>query len=61
MKNYLFEIVSGDYEGEEFFVQAENKTDAFTVARQVAADGGKVRCTGIYSDEDADILGYDTY
>ncbi len=61
MKNYLFEIVSGDYEGEEFFVQAENKEDARAVAQQVAADGGKVRLIGIYSDEDADILGYDTY
>ena len=61
MTNFLFEIVSGDYEGEEFFVQAANKVDAVAVARQVAADGGKVRLIGIYSDEDADILGYDTY
>ena len=61
MTNFLFEIVSGDYEGEEFFVQAANKIDAVAVARQVAADGGKVRLIGIYSDEDTDILGYDTY
>lgn len=61
MSNFLFEIVSGDYEGEEFFVQASNKIDAVAVARQVAADGGKVRLIGIYSDEDAVILGYDTY
>lgn len=60
MKNYLFKIVSGDYEGEEFFVQAENKTDAFTVAREVA-EGEKIRCLGIYSDEEAEMMGYDTY
>lgn len=61
MKNYCFEIVSGDYEGETFFVQAKSKADAFKVARKVAADDGKVLCTGVYDDEYADILGYDTY
>lgn len=60
MPNFLFEIVSGDYEGEEFFVQAKNKVDAFTIARNVA-EGEKVRCYGTYSDEEAERMGYDTY
>ena len=60
MKNYLFEIVSGDYEGEEFFVQANNKSEAFTIAHDVAVDG-KIRFLGIYTDEEAEMMGYDTY
>ena len=60
MKNYLFEIVSGDYEGEEFFVQANDKIEAFKIAHDVAGDE-KIRYYGIYSDEEAEILGYDTY
>lgn len=60
MPNFLFEIVSGEYEGEEFFVQAKDKVDAFTIARNVA-EGEKIRCYGTYSDEEAERMGYDTY
>ena len=60
MKNYLFEIVSGDYEGEEFFVQANNKAEAVKIAHDVAVDD-KIRFLGIYTDEEAEIMGYDTY
>ena len=60
MKNFLFEIVSGEYEGEEFFVQCEYKSDAFEIAREIA-DGAKIRFLGTYSDEEAEMRGYDTY
>lgn len=60
MKNYLFEIVSGDYEGEEFFVQANDKPEAFEIAHDVAVDE-KIRFLGIYTDEEAERMGYDTY
>lgn len=60
MKNYLFEIVSGDYEGEEFFVQANNKSEAVKIAHDVAVDD-KIRFLGIYTDEEAEMMGYDTY
>ena len=60
MPNFLFEIISGEYEGEEFFVQAKDKVDAFTIAREVA-EGGKIRYLGVYSDEEAECMGYDTY
>jgi len=60
MKNYLFEIVSGDYEGEEFFVQANDRSEAFTIAHDVAVDD-KIRFLGIYTDEEAEMMGYDTY
>lgn len=36
MSNYLFEIMSGDYEGEEFFAVANNKDEAYKIARDVA-------------------------
>ena len=60
MPNFLFELVSGEYEGEEFFVQAANKIDAVAVARKVA-EGEKVRYLGAYNDEEAEWMGYDTY
>lgn len=60
MKNYLFEIVSGDYEGEMFFAQANNKSEAFQIAHDVAGKE-KIRCYGVYDDEYAESLGYDTY
>lgn len=60
MHNFLFEIISGEYEGEEFFVQCELKADAFEIARDVA-EGGKIRYLGAYSDEEAAWMGYDTY
>lgn len=60
MKNYLFEIVSGDYEGEEFFAQANDKSEAFKIAHDVAVDD-KIRFLGIYTDEEAEMMGYDTY
>ena len=60
MENYLFVIKSGDYEGEEFFVQANNKSEALAIAHDVAGNE-KIRFLGIYADEEAEILGYDTY
>ena len=60
MPNFLFEIVSGDYEGEEFFVQAANKIDAVATAREIA-EGEKIRYLGVYNDEEAEWMGYDTY
>ena len=60
MDNYLFEIMSGEYEGYEFFVQSTTKNSAFYTAREVA-EGEKIRCLGIYSDEEAEMMGYDTY
>ena len=60
MENYLFEIVSGDYEGEEFFAQANSRSEAFAIAHDVAVDN-KIRFLGIYTDKEAEMMGYDTY
>lgn len=60
MPNFLFEILSGEYEGEEFFVQAPEKVDAFSCARKIA-EGEKIRLLDICSDEEAEWMGYDTY
>ncbi len=56
MNNYLFEIMSGEWEGEEFFVQSITKNGAFYTARQVA-EGEEIRCLGTYSDEEAEMMG----
>ena len=60
MPNFLFEILSGEDEGEEFFVQAPAKINAVATARKVA-EGEKIRYIGAYSDEEAEWMGYDTY
>lgn len=60
MKNYLFEVMSGEYEGEMFFVQAENRDEADEVLGEYFW-GEKVKYRGTYSDEEAETLGYDTY
>ena len=60
MDNYLFEIMSGEWEGVEFFVQSTTKNGAFYTAREVA-EGEKIRCLGVYSDEEAEMMGYDTF
>lgn len=60
MKNYLFEVMSGEYEGEMFFVQAENRDKADEVLGEYFW-GEKVKYLGVYSDEEAEMMGYDTY
>ncbi len=60
MNNYLFEIMSGEYEGEMFFVQAENRDKADEVLGEYFW-GEKVKYRGPYSDEEAERMGYDTY
>jgi hypothetical protein len=60
MMNWLFEIRSGEWEGEMFFVQTNSKQSAFYTAREVA-EGEKIQCIGIYNDEEAERMGYDTY
>ena len=60
MNNYLFEIMSGEYEGEMFFVQAENRDKADEVLGEYFW-GEKVQYRGTYSDEEAERMGYDTY
>jgi hypothetical protein len=60
MKNYLFEIMNGEYEGEMFFVQANNREEADEILGKYFW-GETVKCRGIYTDEEAERMGYDTY
>ena len=60
MKNFLFEMMSGENEGEMFFVQAENRDEADEILGEYFW-GEKIKFRGIYSDEEAERMGYDTY
>lgn len=60
MKNYLFEIMSGEYEGERFFIYANSREECDETLALYFPDE-EVELQGIYSNEEADILGYDTY
>ena len=62
MWNYLFEVVSEWSEncGEQFFVQC----DARKEADEIVSDnfwGDKVKYLGKYTDEEAEMMGFDTY
>jgi hypothetical protein len=53
--DYLFQDMET---GEEFFVECETKEEAITTAKTYFEEPV---LNGIFSPEDADILGYDTY
>lgn len=59
--NYLY-VVSGPsspYSGETFFVYAKNRSEADLMAYTVY--GEKTEFMGKYSDNQAEMMGYDTY
>lgn len=61
MNNWYCTIMSGEYEGEEFFVQCDNREDAIKVAKDVA-NGERVSVGRTpWADEEAERLGLDTY
>ena len=56
---YIYDYLFYDAEtGEEFFVECETKEEAITTAKTYFE---RPFLRGIFSPEDADILGYDTY
>lgn len=62
MLNYLFEITGewSDICGERFFVQCNSREEADEILGEYFW-GEEVKCLGEYTDEEAEILGYDTY
>ena len=62
MNNYLFEVVSEYSEacGEQFFIQSDNYQEAEEILAQYFW-GDEVKYLGRYSDEEAEIMGLDTY
>ena len=63
MNNYLFEITDEESElcGEEFFVQADTKKDAWGIVFDNFGTDLRIKYLGKYSDEEAEAMGYDTY
>ena len=62
MWNYLFEIVSEYSElcGERVFVQCDTKEEAEEIMAQDFW-GEKVAYLGKYTDDEAEMMGYDTF
>jgi hypothetical protein len=58
MLNYLCEDLES---GELFFVQCADETERDEILLANDFDLGQVDIYGIYTDEEAEILGYDTY
>lgn len=58
MKNYLFtDRESGEY----FFVECKTLTEAWNILWENFGEVSDIRFLGVYTVEEADILGYDTY
>jgi len=62
---WWFEITSGNYEGEEFFVEIEGtldhaKQNAITRAQEIFPTE-VLHCLGRVSQTEAEIMGLDTY
>lgn len=62
MKNYLFEFVDewSDLCGEQFFVQCNTREEADEIINQYFPNE-KVHYIDEFTDEEAEILGFDTY
>jgi hypothetical protein len=60
MKHYLFEILDGEYEGEEFIVGADNFHAAIKIAREVG-DGADVHYCRELTEFEAENSGLDEY
>lgn len=57
-KDYLFYDPDS---GEHFFVECESESDAFEILLQNEFDPDTLVLCGVYTPEEAEILGYDTY
>lgn len=62
MRNYWFSIDDeySDLAGEEFFVQCNNKEEAFEIVTENFPNE-KVKCYGWVDDDTAETMGLDTY
>lgn len=58
MKDFLF---LDNESGEQFFVECETLTEAWGIVWENFGEDSDIRFLGVYTDEEADILGYDTY
>ena len=60
MKHYLFEILDGEYEGEEFIVGADTFPEANSIAHEVG-DGADIHYCRELTEFEAENSGLDEY
>ena len=58
MKNFLFEDMES---GERFFVQCADELKCEAILLENGIDPDEVILLDVYDDDEAEILGYDTY
>lgn len=69
MKHYLFELLCGEYEGEEFIVGADSYHEARETAEGIAREADSVNNNGLaifrywheLTEEEAEMSGLDEY
>ena len=59
MKHFLFEVLDGKYEGEEFIVGADTKQEAVEITKGLFDE--KLKCWGEITEEEAEMSGLDEY
>ena len=60
MKHFLFEVLDGDYEGEEFIVGADTRQEANDRAKEFF-EGEKLKYWGEMTETEAEMSGLDEY
>lgn len=60
MKTYWYEVRSGEYEGEEFFIEAVSSKAAAKIATELFPNED-LHCFGSVSEFEAEMMGLDTY
>lgn len=60
MRTFWFEVRDGEFEGEEFFVEASTYRRAWEKAIEIFPTL-KLHCIGTVTDYEAEIMGLDTY
>lgn len=58
MDNFLF---VDNLTGERFFVQVDVMEEAWVEAESIVDDKDELEYIGVFSDEEAECMGYDTY
>lgn len=59
--DYLFEFISGDNEGEQIFVECSNAMNPWDILAEYGWDNSDLNFVNVYTPDEAEILGYDTY
>ena len=59
--DYLFEFIRGENEGEMIFVECSNGVNPWDILAEYGWNSFDLNFVNVYTPDEAEILGYDTY